>query len=63
MALQVNTGTTLLYLPTEIVVAYYSQATEAYFYEDQAVFIFPCASPLPDFVFEINSYRGVVPGK
>ncbi|GAM34977.1 aspartyl protease [Talaromyces pinophilus] len=58
-----DTGTTLLYLPPDVVIGYYAQVAGAFFDLEQAAWIFPCTSILPDFVFGIGAYRGVVPGE
>lgn len=57
-----DTGTTLLYLPPDVVAGYYAEVTGAFFDIEQAAWVFPCTSPLPDFVFGIGPYRGIVPG-
>ncbi|KAM5351028.1 hypothetical protein ACJ41O_003751 [Fusarium nematophilum] len=58
----VDTGTTLLLLPENIVTAYYRQVKGAKFDNDMGVWLFPCLSNLPDFIFGMNGYRGKVPG-
>ncbi|KAL2835458.1 aspartic peptidase domain-containing protein [Aspergillus pseudoustus] len=58
-----DTGTTLLYLPPLITEAYYSKVIGAFFDPSYAAWLFPCTSPLPDFVFGIEGYRGVIPGE
>ncbi|KUL81417.1 hypothetical protein ZTR_10420 [Talaromyces verruculosus] len=57
-----DTGTTLLYLPIDVVTAYYAAVTGSVFDEDQAAWLFPCSATLPDFIFGIADYRGIVPG-
>ncbi|KAL3444591.1 aspartic peptidase domain-containing protein [Aspergillus insuetus] len=58
-----DTGTTLLYLPPAIALAYYSKVAGAFFDPSYAAWLFPCTSILPEFVFGINGYRGVIPGE
>lgn len=58
-----DTGTTLLYLPVDVVTAYYTQIVGAFFDAEYAAWLFPCTSVVPDFTFGIGAYRGVVPGK
>ncbi|CEL09708.1 hypothetical protein ASPCAL12841 [Aspergillus calidoustus] len=58
-----DTGTTLLYLLPLITEAYYSKVIGAFFDPSYAAWLFPCTSPLPDFVFGIKGYRGVIPGE
>jgi hypothetical protein len=57
-----DTGTTLLMLPTAVVEAYYSGVTGAYYDTEYGAMVFPCVSVLPDLVFGVGAYRGVVPG-
>ncbi|KAB8265343.1 aspartic peptidase domain-containing protein [Aspergillus pseudonomiae] len=52
----------LLYLPPGIVLEYYSKVVGAFFDSSNAAWVFPCTSHLPDFIFGIGAYRGVVPG-
>ena len=62
-AAMVDTGTSLLLMPKEIVEAYYGRVDGAAFDRSQGVMVFPCGSALPDWSFGIGSYRGVVPGR
>lgn len=58
-----DTGTTLLYLPSSIVEAYYNEIDSA---TDSSLFggyVFDCDETPPDFVFGVGSYRGTIPGK
>ncbi|RFU75768.1 aspartic ase [Trichoderma arundinaceum] len=57
-----DTGTTLLLAPNDIVNAYYSQVSGSSFNNDVGMTVVPCNATLPDFVFGLGSYRGVVPG-
>ncbi|KAK3315473.1 aspartic peptidase domain-containing protein [Apodospora peruviana] len=58
----VDTGTTLLLLPTYIVERYYKQVTGAY--ESPMGWKYPCKSELPDFTIGFASnYTVTVPGK
>ena len=58
----VDTGTTLLLVPSSIVKAYYSGVKGAYFDPYEGMYTFPCSASLPNFTFGVGSYRGVVPG-
>lgn len=58
----VDTGTTLLLAPADIVKAYYAQVSGAVLGLDVGMMMVPCASVLPDFVIGLGAYRGVIPG-
>ena len=57
-----DTGTSLLYLPTAVVSAYYAQVTGASYNTAQGGYTFPCSATLPSITIGIGSYRAVVPG-
>ncbi|KAL8676987.1 MAG: hypothetical protein Q9186_006547 [Xanthomendoza sp. 1 TL-2023] len=57
-----DTGTTLLYLPDDIVNAYYGSVTGAKNDNEQGGFTYPCSADLPDISFGIGGYKAVVPG-
>jgi hypothetical protein len=57
-----DTGTTLLYLPSAAVKAYYARVSGAAYSSAQGGYIFPCSSTLPSLTLGIGSYRAVVPG-
>ncbi|KAL8937295.1 MAG: hypothetical protein Q9216_004495 [Gyalolechia sp. 2 TL-2023] len=57
-----DTGTTLLYLPDDIVNAYYGSVDGAQDDQQQGGFTYPCSADLPDISFTIGSYTAVVPG-
>ncbi|KAL8808873.1 MAG: hypothetical protein Q9200_003937 [Gallowayella weberi] len=57
-----DTGTTLLYLPDDIVNAYYRSVTGAKNDNEQGGFTYPCNANLPDISFGIGGYNAVVPG-
>lgn len=57
-----DTGTTLLYLPDDIVGAYYSSVNGAQNDQQQGGYTYPCSTDLPDISFAIGSYTAVVPG-
>ncbi|KAL8735769.1 MAG: hypothetical protein Q9166_000632 [cf. Caloplaca sp. 2 TL-2023] len=57
-----DTGTTLLYLPDNIVDAYYGSVSGANNDEQQGGYVYPCNTDLPDISFGIGSYTAVVPG-
>jgi hypothetical protein len=56
----VDTGTSLLLLPEDIVKDYYSQVNGSML--DQGMFVVPCDVELPDFKFQAGGYNGAVPG-
>jgi len=58
-----DTGTTLLYLPTAVVTAYYAEVSGSKDSTLYGGYLFPCANTLPDFTFGIGTYRGVIPGE
>ncbi|KAI4106201.1 MAG: hypothetical protein L6R37_002288 [Teloschistes peruensis] len=57
-----DTGTTLLYLPSSVVTAYYSKVSGARYDSNQGGYTFPCANTLPSLTLGIGSYKAVVPG-
>ncbi|KAI4178204.1 MAG: hypothetical protein L6R41_008491, partial [Letrouitia leprolyta] len=57
-----DTGTTLLYLPSNVVTAYYGKVSGARYNSAQGGYTFPCSSTLPSITLGIGSYRAVVPG-
>ncbi|KAL8720601.1 MAG: hypothetical protein Q9225_002565 [Loekoesia sp. 1 TL-2023] len=57
-----DTGTTLLYLPDDIVAAYYGAVDGAQNDQQQGGYTYPCSTDLPDISFAIGSYTAVVPG-
>ncbi len=57
-----DTGTTLLYLPTAIVRAYYAKVSGARYDSTQGGYTFPCSATLPSITLGIGSYKAVVPG-
>lgn len=57
-----DTGTTLLYLPTTVVSAYYSKVSNARNSATYGGYVFPCSSALPSITLGIGTYRAVVPG-
>lgn len=58
----VDTGTSLMLLPQNVVMDYWSKVPGAYLDPQQGMMIFPCAQPLPDFELVIKQYYGRVPG-
>lgn len=58
-----DTGTSLLLLPDQMVDAYYANIEGASSNQLLGGTIVPCDSKMPDFVFGIGYYRGVVPGR
>lgn len=57
-----DTGTTLLYLPSSIVTAYYRQVSGASNSAQYGGYVVPCSATLPNLTLGIGSYRAVVPG-
>ncbi|KAL9598616.1 MAG: hypothetical protein Q9219_004361 [cf. Caloplaca sp. 3 TL-2023] len=57
-----DTGTTLLYLPDEIVDSYYGSVDGAQNDQQQGGYTYPCSAALPDISFGIGGYTAVVPG-
>ena len=57
-----DTGTTLLYLPSAAVTAYYSKVSGAKYSSSEGGYIFPCSATLPSITLGIGSYKAVVPG-
>lgn len=58
-----DTGTTLLYLPDNIVDAYYGAVSGATNNQQQGGYTYPCNNALPDISFQIGGgYTAVVPG-
>jgi aspergillopepsin I len=58
----VDTGTTLLYLPQNVVTAYYAQVSGATNSAAEGGYVFPCSAALPDLVLGIAGYKATVPG-
>ena len=57
-----DTGTTLLYLPSAAVTAYYAKVSGAKYSSTEGGYIFPCSATLPSITLGIGSYKAVVPG-
>ena len=57
-----DTGTTLLYLPTAVVSAYYAKVSGATYNTAQGGYIFSCSASLPAFNVAIGGKTFVVPG-
>lgn len=57
-----DTGTSLLYLPTAVVKAYYAQVPGAKLDQQQAGYVFACSSNLPDFNVAIGGKTFTIPG-
>ena len=58
-----DTGTTLIYLPTSVVQAYYQKVSGAKYSSSQGGYTFPCSTTLPAFTVTIGSANYSVPGK
>ncbi|KND87005.1 Endothiapepsin [Tolypocladium ophioglossoides CBS 100239] len=59
----VDTGTSLLLVPDNIVKSYYDQLTGSGIDKKVGMMVYPCSTNPPDFRFGIDSYRGLVPGE
>lgn len=57
-----DTGTTLLYLPDNIVNSYYRSVRGARNDQQQGGYTYPCNANLPSITFNIGGYNAVVPG-
>lgn len=57
-----DTGTSLLYLPTSVVKAYYAQVSGAKLDSSLGLYTYPCKNKLPNFALYIGSHKAVVPG-
>lgn len=58
-----DTGTTLLYLPTAVVKAYYAKVSGSSNSASAGGYVFPCSATLPDFSLTLNGVKQRVPGK
>ncbi|KAK3372947.1 aspartic-type endopeptidase-like protein, partial [Lasiosphaeria ovina] len=56
-----DTGTTLLYLPTAIVTAYYRGVSGASNSRSYGGYVFPCAATVPSFTFGVGAARVTIP--
>ena len=57
-----DTGSSVMYLPEDIVDAYYSQVNGAQYQEEMAGWAFACNAKLPDFSLVIGEHKATVPG-
>ncbi|KAF4302444.1 putative aspartic endopeptidase pep1 protein [Botryosphaeria dothidea] len=57
-----DTGTTLLYLPSSVVSAYYRQVSGAQNSATYGGWVFPCSASLPSFTLVIGGQKRTVPG-
>jgi hypothetical protein len=58
-----DTGTTLLYLPTAVVRAYYAKVSGSSNSATYGGYVFSCSATLPDFSLTLNGVKLRVPGK
>ncbi|KAJ6441590.1 peptidase A1 [Purpureocillium lavendulum] len=58
-----DTGTTLLYLPEDVVEAYYGSIPGAMLYIWEWLFIYPCSEKLPDFSYQVEGSTVTIPGE
>lgn len=57
-----DTGTTLMLMPRDVTVAYYTAVEGASYDRTQGGYVFPCDASLPDFSFGVGTNTIVVPG-
>jgi aspergillopepsin I len=58
-----DTGTTLVYLPSAILKAYYGKVTGAQDSNSYGGWVFPCTSKLPDLTLTIGKSKQTIPGQ
>lgn len=59
----VDTGTTLMYVPTAVAKAYYAKVSGAVLDNSQGGYTFPCSATLPNFSITVGGVKQIVPGK
>jgi hypothetical protein len=59
----VDTGTTLMYLPLEVVQAYYAAVPNATNSSSAGGMVFPCGAAIPDFTFSVEFNALTVPAQ
>lgn len=57
-----DTGITLIYLPEQIVDAYYASVSDAVKIPTGPTYFFPCGTALPSITFGIGNYYAIVRG-
>jgi hypothetical protein len=57
-----DTGTTLLYLPSAITLAYYAQIPGSTMSITSGGWVFPCSAKVPEFSFNIEDMTFTIPG-
>lgn len=57
-----DTGTTLLFLPSSVVTAYYRQVSGSSYSNDYGGYVVPCSATLPSFSFGVGSGLFTIPG-
>ncbi|KAF5012275.1 hypothetical protein FDECE_1656 [Fusarium decemcellulare] len=57
-----DTGTSLLFLPGQVVEAYYSQVQGAQLNQQAGGVVFPCDAQMPDFTFGVGNAGITIPG-
>jgi len=58
-----DTGTTLVYLPSAIVKAYYAKVASSQNSNTYGGYVFPCSGTLPDFSLTVGGSKKTIPGK
>ncbi|KAG5951503.1 hypothetical protein E4U53_002952 [Claviceps sorghi] len=59
----VDTGTSLILLPQDVVNKYYAKVRGSFLHPDLGMMVFPCSTKVPDFWISIGSYNGRLPGR
>jgi len=57
-----DTGTTLLYLPTTVVTAYYAKVSGSSYSNTYGGYVYACSTTLPSITLGVGAFRAVVPG-
>ncbi|KAI1325759.1 aspartic peptidase domain-containing protein [Xylariaceae sp. FL0255] len=57
----IDTGTVTAGFPTAVAADYFSQIQGAVYHVGAKRYEYPCSSPLVDFTFAIDSFRGIIP--
>ncbi|KAL5117962.1 Aspartic protease snp2 [Pleosporales sp. CAS-2024a] len=58
-----DTGTTLVYVPSAVVSAYYAQVSGAKNSNSAGGYVFPCTATLPNFSITVSGAKHTIPGK
>lgn len=58
----VDTGTSLVYLPDQVLHDFYASVPKAFYDSNQLGYVFPCGTALPDLTLVVGNYKAVAPG-